>query len=134
ILFREIQVKHGRFYPSGESGWRRTLFKRTAWRNFSRDEFTEQRKNFFVMLVFGGTADFQYAGDTFVFRGSDFHALLQQLPAFRRGGEDVAMYLAFGNDGRWYVLKDRKKIHSIAPKTCIDVTHARRNFKILSER
>jgi hypothetical protein len=133
ILFREIQVKHGRFYESGKSGWRRTLFARTAWRNFARQEFCEDRKNFFVMLVFGGTMDFQYAGDTFVFRGSDFHGLLQQLPAFRRGGEEVAMYLALGNDGRWYVLKDRKKIACISQDTCIDVTNARRNFGILSE-
>jgi hypothetical protein len=132
-LFREIQVKHGRFYPSGKSGWKQRLFKQTAWRNFARDEFKEQRKNFFVMLVLGGTTDFQYGGDTFVFRGSDFHVLLQQLPAFRRGGDEVAMYLSHGNDGRWYVLKDRKAFQTISPETCIDVTQARRHFEILSE-
>jgi hypothetical protein len=133
ILFREIQVKHGRFYEHGKSGWQGKLFTRTVWRNFSRQEFKQGSKDFFVMLVCGGTMDFQYAGDTFVFRGSEFQSLLQQLPAFRLGGEDVAMYLTLGIDGRWYMLRNRKKFSAISPDTCIDVTHARRNFGILSE-
>jgi hypothetical protein len=133
ILFREIQVKHGRFYPSGKSGWKQALFKRTAWRNFARDEFVEQRRKFFVMLVLGGTTDFQYAGDTFLFSGSEFHGLLQKLPAFRHGGDEVAMYLSLGNDDRWYVMKNRKAFKTISEETCVDVTRARRNFQILSE-
>src|SRR5687768_2829924 len=121
ILFREIQVKHGRLYQSRKSTWTGALFQRTGWRNFARDEFIEQRKNFFVMLVFGGTADFQYAGDTFVFRGSEFHAILQQLPQFGSGADKGVMYLSLGNDGRWYVLKSRKKFKCISKETCIDV-------------
>lgn len=128
--YREVQVKWRRAWKI--SDWRIRFFTHIAWKDFGTEDFADHRPELFVAFVIPN-AEQIYTGDIFIFRSSDLHQLILRCPVFKKESDRKYFELAHHHDGRWFLLRTRRRFEQLNDDTALEVTAAHRRFGLLAE-
>jgi len=128
--YREVQVKWCRTWEGPK--WVRELFNCVSWRHFTTEDFINHRPQLFVAFVIPNAQQI-YIGDIFIFTSCHFHELVLRAPYFTQGTNRKCFQLAHSRDGRWFLLLQRNKFAHLNDQTVLEITSARRNFRLLDK-